>query len=303
MLISTIRTLGVVPLALAALTACDSDDSPSMSVDPTPSIADLVEETADLSTLEGALVQAGLLSVLDGGGPFTVFAPVNSAFQALPDEVLSAVLADQDLLQAVLLNHVVEGSVASGSLADGQVVTTLGGGTLTVSIQGGVVRIGDARVIQADVEASNGIVHVIDAVLVPGSDEPELDLVDLAVEAGFSTLVAAVQAAGLEEVLRSEGPFTVFAPTDEAFENLPEGVLASLLDDPEALAQVLTFHVVAGRVYAGDLEDGMEVTTVQGSQLTISLNGGAQVNGANITAVDVEASNGVVHVIDAVLVP
>jgi transforming growth factor-beta-induced protein len=149
-----------------------------------------------------------------------------------------------------------------------------------------------------DVEAANGVIHVIDGVLIPVEDN-----VDTAVAAGFETLVAAVQAAGLEEVLRGEGPFTIFAPTDEAFADLPEGLLEELLDDPEALADILTYHVIEGRVFASDLADGLEVTTVQGTTVTISLEGGAQVNDASITATDIFTANGVIHIIDAVLVP
>lgn len=129
------------------------------------------------------------------------------------------------------------------------------------------------------------------------------DIVDVAVEAGFSTLVTAVQAAGLEEVLRGDGPFTVFAPTDEAFAALPEGALEGLLADPEALTAVLTYHVVPGRVTSDQLSEGQQVTTVQGQTLTISLENGARVNDANIQAADIEADNGVIHVIDAVLLP
>lgn len=131
-----------------------------------------------------------------------------------------------------------------------------------------------------------------------------LDIVETAAEAGtFQTLLAAVEATGLTSTLQGSGPFTVFAPTDEAFDALPEGTLEALLDDPEALAEILLYHVVDGRVFAGDLSDGMEVTTLQGETVTISLSGGAQVNDSNITATDVFTANGVIHVIDAVLLP
>jgi uncharacterized surface protein with fasciclin (FAS1) repeats len=130
------------------------------------------------------------------------------------------------------------------------------------------------------------------------------DIVDTAVEAGtFNTLVAAVQAAGLEETLRGEGPFTVFAPTDEAFAALPEGTVEGLLADPEALAKILTYHVVAGKVMSGDLTNNMMAATVNGADITIMTEGGVTVNGANVIAADIEASNGVIHVIDAVILP
>lgn len=293
------RHLFVLPLALVLLLAagCDSDSS----TDPTPApLAEVVADTPELGTLAGLLDDAGLASTLNSGGPFTLFAPTDAAFQALPPEVLNAVLDDPNLLEEVLLNHVVSGSATAGSLSDGQTLNTLSEGTLTVSIAGSTVQISGATIVEADVDASNGVIHLIDAVLVP---EEEADLVDVAVEAGFSTLVTAVQEAGLEQTLRGEGPFTVFAPTNEAFDDLPDGVLEDLLDDPEALATILTYHVVAGQVLAADLQDGAQVTTVEGRTLAVSLTGGAQVNDANITSVDILASNGVVHVIDAVLIP
>jgi len=131
-----------------------------------------------------------------------------------------------------------------------------------------------------------------------------MDIVDTAVGAGtFNTLVAAVTAAGLVDTLKGEGPFTVFAPTDDAFAALPEGTVEALLADPEALAAILTYHVIAGKVMSTDLSEGLTATTVNGADVTITLEGGAKVNGANITAADIEASNGVIHVIDAVILP
>lgn len=131
-----------------------------------------------------------------------------------------------------------------------------------------------------------------------------MDIVDTAVSAGsFTTLVAAVQAAGLVETLKGEGPFTVFAPTDEAFAALPEGTVEALLADPEALAAILTYHVVAGKVMSTDLSDGMMAATVNGADITIGTMGGVSVNGANVVTADIDASNGVIHVIDAVILP
>jgi uncharacterized surface protein with fasciclin (FAS1) repeats len=131
-----------------------------------------------------------------------------------------------------------------------------------------------------------------------------MDIVDTAVEAGsFTTLVAAVEAAGLVETLKGEGPFTVFAPTDEAFAALPEGTVEGLLEDPEALAAILTYHVVPGAVMSGDLSDGMAATTVNGADVTISVGDSVMVNEATVTTADIEASNGVIHVIDAVILP
>jgi uncharacterized surface protein with fasciclin (FAS1) repeats len=132
-----------------------------------------------------------------------------------------------------------------------------------------------------------------------------MNIVETAVEAGsFTTLVAAVEAAGLVETLSGEGPFTVFAPTDEAFAALPEGTVEGLLEDPEALAAVLTYHVVPGAVMSGDLSDGMTATTVNGADITVTIDmGTVKINDATVTAADIETSNGVIHVIDSVILP
>lgn len=136
------------------------------------------------------------------------------------------------------------------------------------------------------------------------ADGHSKDIVDTAVDAGsFTTLVAAVQAAGLVDTLKGEGPFTVFAPTDDAFAALPEGTVEGLLADPDALAAILTYHVVAGKVMSTDLSDGMMAATVNGAEVTIGTEGGVTVNGANVVTADIEASNGVIHVIDAVILP
>ncbi len=136
------------------------------------------------------------------------------------------------------------------------------------------------------------------------ADAHSMDIVDTAVNAGnFTTLVAAVEAAGLVETLKGEGPFTVFAPTDEAFAALPEGTVEGLLEDPEALAAILTYHVVPGSVMAADLSDGMTAATVNGAEVTISVGDSVMVNDATVTTADIAASNGVIHVIDTVIMP
>ena len=134
--------------------------------------------------------------------------------------------------------------------------------------------------------------------------EATTDIVDTAVAAGnFTTLVAAVEAAGLVETLKGEGPFTVFAPTDEAFAALPEGTVEGLLADPEALAKILTYHVVPGSVMAADLTDGMTAATVEGQDVTFTVGDTVMVNDATVTTPDIMATNGVIHVIDAVIMP
>jgi uncharacterized surface protein with fasciclin (FAS1) repeats len=162
--------------------------------------------------------------------------------------------------------------------------------------------INNATVTQADVAGSNGIIHVIDTVLLP----PSSDIVDTAIEAGsFSTLVTALQAADLVDTLRGDGPFTVFAPTDEAFAKLPAGTIESLLADIPTLADILTYHVVSGRVFSGDVVNLDAAPTVQGQSIRISVGmDGVMLNDAStVAATDVLATNGVIHVIDTVILP
>ena len=154
-----------------------------------------------------------------------------------------------------------------------------------------------------DIKASNGVIHVIDSVLIPETRT----IVDIAVEDGrFTTLVSALEAAGFVEALLGEGPFTVFAPTDDAFAALPEGTIESLLADTDALKQVLLYHVVDGKVMAAQVVelDGQQVETLSGDSLSVMIDGEAvKINESQVIISDVEASNGVIHVIDSVLIP
>ena len=232
-------------------------------------------------------------------------------------------LADPEgALTDVLLYHVVPGKVMAADVLglDGQMVETVGGGTLEVTVDGDSVMINGIEVVAADVETSNGVIHVIGGVLVPeaGDEMAEgemaedhgdmADIVDTAVAAGdFGTLVAAVTAAGLVDMLKGEGPFTVFAPADSAFAALPEGAVDGLLADPEgALTDVLLYHVVPGKVMAADVLslDGQMVETVGGGMLEVTVDGNTvMINGIPVVAADVETSNGVIHVIEGVLLP
>jgi transforming growth factor-beta-induced protein len=292
----TFRTLALAG-ALVLAGCSESSASPVDPIDPDQNdVVDTAIE-AGFSTLVTAVQAAGLENVLRGSGPFTIFAPTNQAFQNLPSGVLDGLLADTDALTSVLLYHVVEGRILASDLTDGQIVTSIDGRPFRITLGSGA-QVNGAGIVTTDVEATNGVIHVIDAVLIPVGDN-----VDTAVSAEFNTLVAAVQAAGLEDVLRGEGPFTIFAPTEEAFAALPAGTLEALLADPSALASILTYHVIPGRVFASDLQDGLQVNTVEGSPVTFSLTGSAMVNDAQITATDILTSNGVIHVIDTVLIP
>jgi transforming growth factor-beta-induced protein len=264
------------------------------------------------STLVTAVKAAGLAETLSSKGPFTVFAPTNEAFAALPKGTLEALLKpeNRDLLRKVLTYHVVSGDLMAKDLRSGQ-VATVAGSAVAVKVQNGKVSVNNANVINADVDATNGVIHVIDRVLLP----PELmaarptqagTIVEIAASnPSFSTLVTAVKAAGLAETLSSKGPFTLFAPTDEAFAALPKGTLEKLLkpENRNLLRKVLTYHVVSGDLMAKDLRSG-HVKTVAGSAVAVKVrNQGISVNNAKVVKADINAKNGVIHVIDRVLLP
>jgi uncharacterized surface protein with fasciclin (FAS1) repeats len=289
-------------------------------------IVDVAVGAGTFDTLVAAVSAAGLAETLSGEGPFTVFAPTDEAFAALPAGLVDALLLPENeaALVAVLTYHVLGAEVPSSDVATGA-VGTLQGEEIELVVDDNGVTVNGANVIAVDVEASNGVIHVIDAVLVPPSidatallvanamEEEAMEeqaevgtIVDVAVGAGtFDTLVAAVSAAGLAETLSGEGPFTVFAPTDEAFAALPAGLVDALLlpENEAALVAVLTYHVLGAEVPSSDVATGA-VGTLQGEEIELVVDdNGVTVNGANVIAVDVEASNGVIHVIDAVLVP
>jgi transforming growth factor-beta-induced protein len=330
--------LSLLLVVLLLMAACASPAAPAPATpapaatpapEPTPEPVDEPEEAelnivetaiaaGSFETLVAAVSAAGLADALSGEGPFTVFAPTDEAFAALPDGLVESLLEDPegDLTQ-ILLYHVLSGQVMAADVTDGLEAETLQGSTVAFSISDGVVMINGATIIATDIEASNGVIHVIDAVILPPADEvdmdaeeadveAELNIVETAIAAGnFETLVAAVSAAGLADALSGEGPFTVFAPTDEAFAALPEGTVEALLEDPEGdLTQILLYHVLSGQVMAADVTDGLEAETLQGSTVSFTISDGVvMINGATIIVTDIEASNGVIHVIDAVILP
>ncbi len=272
-------------------------------------VVDIVVNSSNHNTLETAVLAAGLQGALSGPGPFTLFAPTDAAFAAIDPAVLNSLLADpQGALTEVLTYHAVNGVAGAASLFDGQKMGTLNGENLNFMINGNGAFVNDIRISVTDIKAENGVVHVIDAVLLPGygvTPTPATVLDVVANSPVHTTLETAVLAAGLEGALAGPGPFTVFAPTDAAFAAVDPAVLNSLLADPQgALTQVLLYHVISGVASTGNIFDGMELTSLQGSPLNISLNAnGAFINGARISVTDIRTNNGVVHVIDAVLTP
>jgi transforming growth factor-beta-induced protein len=269
------------------------------------SILDAAMGLADFSSLVAALAKANLATTFMMDGSYTVFAPTNDAFAAF---LASINVSFEDLsaedLMPILQYHVIGAEVFSGSLETGYVNTiyeAMEGKAVSilVEVDGGVTLNGSIQVTTADVETSNGVIHVIDGVLTPTS------VVDIALNnSGFSYLVEAVVKAGLVETLSAEGPFTIFAPTDAAFEQLFADLGVSGIEElsAEALIPILQYHVVAGNVRSTDLVEG-DVETLNGS-FALSLAGPVTINGSTeVVATDVQGTNGVVHVIDEVLLP
>ena len=266
-------------------------------------VVDIIVNSENHNTLETAVVEADLAGTLSGDGPFTVFAPTDAAFDALPDGVLDQVLADNDVLTAILLHHVHSGNALSTDLSDGMEVPTLNDDILTVSLDGEVVMIDMATVTIADIIASNGVVHVIDMVLLPATDDQTVMSI-IANSPAHTILEEAILAAELDGTLSGDGPFTVFAPSDDAFDGLPAGALDLILANTEQLTDLLLNHVHSGNVLSTDLSDGMMVPTLNETELTVSIDGmTVMIDLATVTQADLVASNGVVHVIDKVLLP
>jgi transforming growth factor-beta-induced protein len=292
---------------------------PSCDDDATVELESIVEIAAgddQFSILVEALTKADLVTTLSGSGPFTVFAPTNAAFTTLLSDLGATSLDDVDVetLTNILLNHVVSGAVLSTDLTNGYVSTlSPGPGSTTVDLKvdltSGVLLNNSSSVTTADILASNGVIHIIDEVLLPPS------VVDIALQnSSFTSLVAALTAGDnttdFVSVLSGAGPFTVFAPTDAAFTALLSDLGVATLGEiaVDTRDAVLKYHVVSGaNVLAGSLTDGQEVTALGGT-FEIDLSTGAQIlttggQTVNIIVTDVQGTNGVVHVVDAVLLP
>lgn len=298
----------VIALALV-LAACAPAVAPTAMPEPTtpppaPEVSNTIVDVAvadgRFTTLAAALEAAGLVETLKGEGPFTVFAPTDDAFAKLPEGTVEALLADIPQLTEILTYHVVTGKVMTADVVELQSANTVNGLPVYIKVADGKVFINGAEVIITDVEADNGVIHVIDSVILP-----PVDIVETAIADGrFTTLVAAVQAAGLVDTLKGEGPFTVFAPTDDAFAALPEGTVEALLADIPQLTSILTYHVAPELLLSPKVLESEKITTVNGKSLTVSMDmGKPMVDNAEIIITDVYASNGVIHVIDAVVIP
>ena len=286
-------------LVIASLLA-----SPIVVADDTQDIPTNAQNRGAHDALVAALSHAGLASAMQADGPFTVFAPTDDAFAAAGIDLSTFDTDDENAtLSDILLYHVVSGAVASSDVTDGMSAVALNGDDLTFTVSDGSVMVNDATVTSADVMASNGIIHVIDKVLMPPADLGDIPTV--AQGTGIHTsLVAAVVQAELLTTLQGDGPFTVFAPTDDAF--AAAGIDLAALDNEEGkatLTDILLYHVVSGAVPSSAVTDGMSASAVNGDDLSFAVGEGVMVNDANVVLADVPASNGVIHVIDKVLMP
>lgn len=278
---------------------------PLVHAAPEKDIVDTAVGAGSFNTLVAAVKAAGLVDTLKGKGPFTVFAPTDEAFAKLPKGTVESLLKPENKakLQAILTYHVVPGAVKAADVVKLTGATTVQGQNVDIKVADGKVMVDGAQVIKTDIETSNGVIHVIDSVILPN----DKDVVDTAVNAGsFKTLVAAVKAAGLVETLKGDGPFTVFAPTDEAFAKLPAGTVESLLkpENKDKLIAILTYHVVPGKVMAADVVKISSAKTVNGKEAPVRVSdAGVMIGDAKVIATDIDTSNGVIHVIDSVIIP
>ncbi len=290
---------------------------------PEKDIVDNAVNSKDHTTLVAAVKAAGLVDTLKAKGPYTVFAPTNEAFNNLPAGTVDSLLqpANKAKLVSVLEYHVVAGAYKVADLQDGQMLKTVEGDSLKVMKKGNTTYINGVAITIPDVIDSNGVTHVIGSVLLPPTNgamsngvmvggalmTPDKDIVQNALAASnVSTVVAAVKAAGLVPTLESAGPFTVFAPDNNAFNKLPAGTVDTLMqpENKDKLASILTYHVIKGSYTVADLKDGQTLTTVNGQTLTVHKKDGVvMINNATILTPDVISSNGVTQVVDTVLMP
>jgi transforming growth factor-beta-induced protein len=316
----------LVTVTVLVLAACAPAATPTPAPEPTAmpeptaqpepeimlkDIVDTAVADGRFQTLVAGVQAADLVETLKGEGPFTVFAPTDDAFAKLPAGTLDELLKPENkqALTDILLYHVVSGKVMAADVSGLTSATTVLGKDVAIKVDMGNVYINDAQVVITDIETSNGVIHVIDTVLLPPAEAAAPGtIVDIAAaDERFSTLVAAVTAAGLAETLAGEGPFTVFAPTNDAFAALPAGTLDSLLlpENKQTLTDILLYHVVSGKVMAADVVGLSAAPTVLGKDIAITIKDGKVFLNDTVQVIitDIEASNGVIHVIDAVLLP
>ena len=319
----TLKLLSITFVSLFFLQACGSSNTSihetDTPIDTTPeptatTIVDVAVADGNFTTLVAALQATGLDATLsDTSGSFTVFAPTDDAFALLGQETIDGLLNDLDTLTDILTYHVISGEIdaATAVASAGTLVEMVNGDMAGLSLDGDNLLVNVATVTITDIQADNGIIHVIDAVLLPLADraEPTMNIVDTAIAAGsFDTLISVLQATGLDSALADESrSFTVFAPTDEAFAMIGGETIAALLANPDVLAEILLQHVVEAEVLSTTAYslNGQSAETLSDAAIPVSINSALDsllFGGATVTVKDIYASNGVIHVIDMVVV-
>ncbi|TAJ43965.1 fasciclin domain-containing protein [Methanofollis fontis] len=268
------------------------------------SIYDALSGDSNFTMLVTTLDLTGLNETLSAEGSYTLFAPTDEAINEIPEDVLDLLMNDTVMLEMVLSYHLVNGTYYAADLEQMDTLGTMLGMDVNLTVTDDGIMVNDALIIQSDVTCTNGVIHVIDTVLEPPGTPDYTIYETLGMADNFTTLVTALDATGLNETLNGTEMYTLFAPTDDAFAALPEGVLDGLLNDTPALTDVLLYHVVDGYMDEESLTMMGEVQSLQGTNLTITVTEeGVMVDNALIMVSDVLCRNGVFHVIDAVLVP
>ena len=290
------------------IVSCDDDDDDTMMS--SKNIVEIAQSDPNLSTLVDAIVAADLVETFSEGGPFTVFAPTNDAFAKLDPDVLNNIISTPSLLTALLQYHVVSGEVTSSQLSNGNVATLLSGQSIAVDVTGGMVTLNESsKVTAADIDASNGVIHVIDEVLLP-TDFVSQTIVQIAASnPDFSILVSALSKPELSDLLAAANDptsdLTVFAPNNDAFNATLDALGKESIDDLPVtlLREIVQYHIVAGAQMSTDLTNGLLPTLLTDENLTVDVSNNVMINDSEVIAADIKAINGVIHVVDGVLLP
>ncbi len=297
-----LATAATILIATSSYAQCSAG---AKSAESQHDLVDTAVNAGQFKTLVAAVKAAGLVDVLKSDGPFTVFAPTDEAFARLPDGTLESLLKpeNKDKLAAILTYHVAPGKLSASDVTRTSGAVSANGQWLGFKSSDGKVMVDSATVVAADIKCANGVIHVIDRVVLP----EQQNIVQVAAGAKtFNTLLKAATSAGLAGALQSDGPFTVFAPTDEAFAKLPAGTLENLLkpENKQQLATIIKYHVIPGRVYSPAAMKANDAGTLADQNVRFTRKDNAlYVDKARIVATDIDASNGVIHVINAVMIP
>lgn len=305
-------TIMILLITTFLFTGCDDDDDDNGSSNTNSNVVQVISADSELNTLETAVLAVGLETALSGDGPFTIFAPTDAAFAALDPTILNNIISTPSLLTSLLQYHVVSGKVESGDLTNGMVPTLLSGQNIDVNINNGVVLNGSSNVIEADIQASNGVIHKIDAVLLPEDFVAETIVQIAASNAEFSTLVGILGKPELKWILDAANDptqdLTVFAPTNDAFEALLAALGKNNIDELPVtlLEEIVSYHILGESIESSEMSDGDKLTTLLDPELLdISIVNGDVIinNSSTVVLADVSAVNGVIHAVDNVLLP